>query len=116
MKNVITYVGIDAHKKDLFIAMLMGTEQDAGDVDSWRTSRGRCSGWCGSSSARRRGPIRVFYEAGPCGYALQRQLTTARVSCRCGRAGADPAEARRADQDESARCAEAGGAAAARAC
>jgi transposase len=27
------------------------------------------------------GPVRVFYEAGPCGYALQRQLTTARVSC-----------------------------------
>jgi transposase len=27
------------------------------------------------------GPVCVFYEAGPCGYALQRQVTTARVSC-----------------------------------
>ena len=27
MKNVITYVGIDAHKKDLFVAMLMGNEK-----------------------------------------------------------------------------------------
>jgi transposase len=27
------------------------------------------------------GPVRVFYEAGPCGYALQRRLTTPRVSC-----------------------------------
>ena len=27
------------------------------------------------------GPVAVFYEAGPCGYALQRQMTTARVSC-----------------------------------
>jgi hypothetical protein len=26
------------------------------------------------------GPVRVFYEAGPCGYALQRQVTTSRVS------------------------------------
>jgi hypothetical protein len=26
MKQVTTYVGIDAHKKDLFIAMLIGTE------------------------------------------------------------------------------------------
>ena len=26
MKNVTTYVGIDAHKKDLFIAMLVGTQ------------------------------------------------------------------------------------------
>ncbi len=27
MKNVTTYVGIDAHKKDLFVAMLMGHEK-----------------------------------------------------------------------------------------
>ena len=26
MKQVTTYVGIDAHKKDLFLAMLVGTE------------------------------------------------------------------------------------------
>ena len=26
MKDVTTYVGIDAHKKDLFIAMLVGTQ------------------------------------------------------------------------------------------
>ncbi len=38
MKDVTTYVGIDAHKKDLFIAMLVGTQvgwhsSDAADVD-----------------------------------------------------------------------------------
>ena len=27
MKNVTTYVGIDAHKKDLFIAMLIGNQE-----------------------------------------------------------------------------------------
>jgi transposase len=27
------------------------------------------------------GPVRVCYEAGPCGYALQRQMMTTRVSC-----------------------------------
>jgi hypothetical protein len=27
MKNVSTYVGIDAHKKDLFVAMLIGNEK-----------------------------------------------------------------------------------------
>ena len=27
------------------------------------------------------GPVRVCYEAGPCGYALQRQLTTTHVTC-----------------------------------
>ena len=55
MKHVTTYVGIDAHKKDLFVAMLIGQREDAGDAGSWRTSRRRCGAWCGSSSARRRG-------------------------------------------------------------
>ena len=27
MKNVTTYVGIDAHKKDLFVAMLAGPDK-----------------------------------------------------------------------------------------
>src|SRR5438874_12786726 len=27
------------------------------------------------------GPVRACYEAGPCGYVLQRQITTPRVSC-----------------------------------
>jgi len=80
VKQITTYVGIDAHKKDLFIAMLVGTE--AAPV-SWTVPN--------EPTAVRRlvrklerdapGPVRVFYEAGPCGYALQRQVTTARVSC-----------------------------------
>ena len=80
MKQVTTYVGIDAHKKDLFVAMLVGTQ--ATPV-SWTVPN--------EPQAVRRlvrkverdapGPVRVFYEAGPCGYALQRQVTTSRVSC-----------------------------------
>ena len=65
MKNVTTYVGIDAHKKDLFVAMLMGNETTP---VTWQLANEprRCVGWCGSSSARRRGrcvcsmkPVRV---------------------------------------------------------
>ena len=80
MKNVITYVGIDAHKKDLFVAMLVGDQKTP---VTWTVPN--------EPSAVRRlvrklereapGPVRAFYEAGPCGYALQRQLTTPRVSC-----------------------------------
>ena len=80
MKQVTTYVGIDAHKKDLFLAMFVGTE--AAPV-SWTVPN--------EPKAVKRlvrklerdapGPVRVFYEAGPCGYVLQRQVTTARVSC-----------------------------------
>ena len=80
MKQVTTYVGIDAHKKDLFIAMLIGTERTP---VTWTVPN--------EANAVRRlvrklegqapGPVRVCYEAGPCGYVLQRQLTTARVRC-----------------------------------
>ena len=80
MEQVTTYVGIDAHKKDLFIALLVGTQPTA---VTWQLAN--------EPRAVRRlvrqlereapGPVRVFYEAGPCGYALQRQVTTARVHC-----------------------------------
>jgi transposase len=80
VKQVTTYVGIDAHKKDLFIAMLIGQQKTA---VTWQLGN--------EPTAVRRlvrklereapGPVRVFYEAGPCGYALQRQVTTSRVSC-----------------------------------
>ena len=33
MIEVTTYVGIDAHKKDLFVSMLVGDGNDAGGVD-----------------------------------------------------------------------------------
>jgi transposase len=80
MSEVITYVGIDAHKKDLFMARLIGQEKTP---VTWQLAN--------EPNAVRRlvrqlereapGPVRVFYEAGPCGYALQRQMTTSRVSC-----------------------------------
>lgn len=80
MKNVTTYVGIDAHKKDLFVAMLIGYQKAP---VTWQLAN--------EPTAVRRlvrklerespGPVQVFYEAGPCGYALQRQVTTARVRC-----------------------------------
>ena len=80
MKNITTYVGVDAHKKDLFIAMLVG---DQTTPVTWQLAN--------EPTAVRRlvrklereapGPVRVCYEAGPGGYALQRQMTTPRVSC-----------------------------------
>jgi transposase len=80
VKQVTTYVGIDAHKKDLFVAMLIGNEPRP---VTWQLAN--------EPTAVRRlvrklereapGAVHVFYEAGPCGYALQRQLTTSRVQC-----------------------------------
>jgi transposase len=80
MKELTTVVGIDAHKKDLFVAMLIGA---APTPVTWQLAN--------EPAAVRRlvrklereatGPVHVFYEAGPCGYALQRQLRTERVTC-----------------------------------
>lgn len=80
MKHVTTYVGVDAHKKDLFIAMLIG---DRPAPVTW-TVPNEANGVRRLVRKLEReapGPVRCCYEAGPCGYALQRQVTTARVSC-----------------------------------
>jgi transposase len=80
MTNVTTYVGIDAHKKDLFVAMLIGNEKTP---VTWQLANEPSAVHRLVRKLEREtpGPIRVFYEAGPCGYALQRQVTTSRVSC-----------------------------------
>ena len=80
MTEVTTYVGVDAHKKNLFLAMLAGSGPTP---VTWQVPN--------EPQAVRRlvrklereapGPVRVCYEAGVCGYALQRQLTTTRVAC-----------------------------------
>jgi transposase len=80
VKNITTYVGVDAHKNDLYIAMLVG---DRTTPVTWQLAN--------EPNAVRRlvrklereapGPVRMCYEAGPGGYALQRQVTTPRVIC-----------------------------------
>ena len=69
MKQITTFVGIDAHKKDLVIAMLVGNEPNAVRPLVRKLER------------EAPGPGSVFYEAGPCGYALRRQVMTSRVRC-----------------------------------
>lgn len=74
MTDVTTYIGIDAHKQDLFIARFVGRE--AQPVE-WKIVN--------EPNAVRRlrrqlerdtaGPVHIFYEAGPCGYRCS-------VSCR----------------------------------
>ena len=80
MKQITTYVGIDAHKKDLFIAMLIG---DRVTPVTWRVANEPTSVRRLVRKLEREapGPVRACYEAGPCGYALQRTLTTSRVHC-----------------------------------
>jgi hypothetical protein len=66
MKDAITYVGIDAHKKDLFVAKLVGNEpkpvtwQLANEPNAVRRLVRKLEGEAA-------GPVPVFCEAGPCG-------------------------------------------------
>ena len=80
MKEVTTFVGIDAHKKDLFVAMLIGT---ATTPVTWQLANetGAVRRMVRKLERDAPGPVQVFYEAGPCGYALQRQMRTDRVTC-----------------------------------
>jgi transposase len=80
MGEVITYVGIDAHKKDLFVAMLIGRQQTPVTWQLANEPKG-VRRLVRKLERETPGPVEVFYEAGPCGYALQRQMTTARVNC-----------------------------------
>ena len=109
MKQVTTYVGVDAHKKDLFVAMLVG---DGQTPVTWQLPN--------EPNAVRRlvrklerdapGPVRVCYEAGPCGYALQRQVATARVSCQVIAPALIPRKPGERIKTKSSRCAKVGGA------
>jgi transposase len=80
MENGSTYVGIDAHKKDLYISMLVGaaTAPVRWTVPNEPTAIGRLVRRLERAAP---GPIHACYEAGPCGYVLQRQLTTSRIRC-----------------------------------
>lgn len=80
MSDAITYVGVDAHKKDLLVAMLVG---HATTPVTWTVANEpRAVERLVRKLAREApGPVQCCYEAGPCGYALQRQLHRGRVSC-----------------------------------
>ena len=55
MEQVTTYVGIDAHKKDLFVAMLIGAGADAGDVAAGERAGGGAAAGAQARARRRRG-------------------------------------------------------------
>jgi hypothetical protein len=77
MGKGITWVGLDAHKKAINVAVLGGHERQP---QEWSVEN--------KPAAIRRlvkklvrdalgGEVRCCYEAGPCGYALQRQIEAA---------------------------------------
>lgn len=81
MDEPITYVGIDAHTRELHLAMLIG---DAERPISWTSpTEPRALERLRRKLEREApGTITCCYEAGPSGYALQRRLSGGRIQCR----------------------------------
>jgi len=80
MEKGITFVGLDVHKESINVAMLLPWESRPVE---WQTSN--------DPAAVRRlvrklqrtalGDLRLCYEAGPCGYAVQRTVRGMGISC-----------------------------------
>lgn len=81
MSEISTDVGLDVHKKDIVVAMLLpGSDEPVvwtvpNEPRAVRRLAKRLKREAGG------GRLRVVYEAGPCGYVLQRQLAAEGVSC-----------------------------------
>lgn len=83
MNDATTWVGLDAHKKFIQIAMRLPGEQD---LIEWRipNTEKHIQKLARKLLKKAPGPIECAYEAGPCGFPLQRQLEAAdeRISCK----------------------------------
>lgn len=80
MEKGITYVGLDAHKEAINVAMLLPGESRPVE---WQTSNDAAAVRRLVRKVRRAagGEVRFCYEAGPCGYALQRWIRAMEVVC-----------------------------------
>jgi transposase len=77
----ITYVGLDVHKEGIVVAVaeggLRGEVRDYGRIANTATALQRLVRKLGHQGVQ----LRFCYEAGPCGYGIQRQLSAAGHDC-----------------------------------
>lgn len=81
MEEAITYIGLDVHKDTIVVALaepgIRGEVREYGKIANTPTALRTLV----AKLARRSRALRFCYEAGPCGYGIQRQLTTAGHEC-----------------------------------
>lgn len=80
-ENNITFVGIDAHAKNLSIAVVRAGSSQVGEewqvINDERSLKKLVKRLLENAP----GPVHAVYEAGPCGYALQRALERLGIVC-----------------------------------
>ena len=80
MEKGTTYVGLDVHKRGIAISVRWpgGQEPERRSIANEPRAVGRFVRWIKREAT---GPIRCAYEAGPCGYELQRKLLAEGIDC-----------------------------------
>ena len=100
MGDRITYVGLDVHKADIVVAVAEGGQrgevQEYGRIANTPAAVARLARQLSRDGVR----LRFCYEAGPCGYGIQRQLSDWGTSA-WSWLPADPQAGRRSHQDGS---------------
>src|SRR2546425_12373176 len=83
VKEGITWVGLDAHKKSISVAMLLPEGRQALE---WEVPNEPAAVKRLARKLEREAPgeVRCCYEAGPCGYTLQRRVLHAKKGCEGG--------------------------------
>ena len=81
MGDRITYVGLDVHKDGIAVALaeggLRGEVREYGRIANTPAALRRLAHELGQAAAA----LRFCYEAGPCGYGIQRQLSALGHEC-----------------------------------
>ena len=81
MRKAITFVGMDAHKVSIKLAVLLS---DQAKPVEWQVANEKAAVRRLVKKVQRLavgGEVRLCYEAGPCGYALQRWIREAGADC-----------------------------------
>ena len=97
MEKPIIYVGLDVHKDTVAVALAeVGKRGEVREHGKVANSAGTVRA-LGVKLARGGNVLRFCYEAGPCGYGIQRELAAAGARLCGGCPVADPAKAGRPD-------------------